>query len=257
MSYSIGELAKLAGISTRTLRHYDAIDLLKPAYIDENGYRIYSENEVKMLQQIMFYREFGITLEEIHAIVNSSEFDRLKALETHYQHLKSEKERISQLMNTVENTIKIYKEDLTMSKKEFEGFKKQQIKANEEKYGEEIREKYGDDVINSSNKKFGNLTQEQYEHIEKLNEEISEALVNAVPEGKPESAEGQRVAELHKEWLIMVWPDDLYSEEAHISLAQMYTQDERFKKYYEDITEGARITYTKQSRYFTINKRRL
>lgn len=239
MSYSIGELAKLAGISTRTLRHYDAIDLLKPAYVEENGYRVYSEDEVKMLQQIMFYREFGITLEEIHAIVNSSEFDRLKALETHYQHLKSEKERISQLMNTVENTIKIYKEDLTMSKKEFEGFKKQQIKANEEKYGEEIREKYGDDVINSSNKKFGNLTQEQYEHIEKLNEEISEALVNAVPEGKPESAEGQRVAELHKEWLIMVWPDDLYSEEAHIGLAQMYTQDERFKKYYEDITEGA------------------
>ena len=239
MSYSIGELAKLAGISTRTLRHYDAIDLLKPAYVEENGYRVYSEHEVKMLQQIMFYREFGITLEEIHAIVNSSEFDRLKALETHYQHLKSEKERISQLMNTVENTIKIYKEDLIMSKKEFEGFKKQQIKANEEKYGEEIREKYGDDVIDSSNKKFGNLTQEQYEHIEKLNEEISEALVNAVPEGKPESAEGQRVAELHKEWLIMVWPDDLYSEEAHISLAQMYTQDERFKKYYEDITEGA------------------
>lgn len=239
MSYSIGELAKLAGISTRTLRHYDAIDLLKPAYVEENGYRVYSEDEVKMLQQIMFYREFGITLEEIHAMVNSSEFDRLKALETHYQQLKSEKERISQLMNTVENTIKIYKEDLTMSKKEFEGFKKQQIKANEEKYGEEIREKYGDDVIDSSNKKFGNLTQEQYEHIEKLNEEISEALVNAVPEGKPESAEGQRVAELHKEWLIMVWPDDLYSEEAHISLAQMYTQDERFKKYYEDITEGA------------------
>lgn len=239
MSYSIGELSKLAGISTRTLRHYDAIDLLKPAYVEENGYRVYSEDEVKMLQQIMFYREFGITLEEIHAIVNSSEFDRLKALETHYQHLKSEKDRISQLMNTVENTIKIYKEDLTMSKKEFEGFKKQQIKANEEKYGEEIREKYGDDVIDSSNKKFGNLTQEQYERIEKLNEEISEALVNAVPEGKPESAEGQRVAELHKEWLIMVWPDDLYSEEAHIGLAQMYTQDERFKKYYEDITEGA------------------
>lgn len=239
MSYSIGELSKLAGISTRTLRHYDAIDLLKPAYVEENGYRVYSEDEVKMLQQIMFYREFGITLEKIHAIVNSSEFDRLKALETHYQHLKSEKDRISQLMNTVENTIKIYKEDLTMSKKEFEGFKKQQIKANEEKYGEEIREKYGDDVIDSSNKKFGNLTQEQYERIEKLNEEISEALVNAVPEGKPESAEGQRVAELHKEWLIMVWPDDLYSEEAHIGLAQMYTQDERFKKYYEDITEGA------------------
>lgn len=239
MSYSIGELSKLAGISTRTLRHYDAIDLLKPAYVEENGYRVYSEDEVKMLQQIMFYREFGITLEEIHAIVNSSEFDRLKALETHYQHLKSEKDRISQLMNTVENTIKIYKEDLTMSKKEFEGFKKQQIKANEEKYGEEIREKYGDDVIDSSNKKFGNLTQEQYERIEKLNEEISEALVNAVPEGKPESAEGKRVAELHKEWLIMVWPDDLYSEEAHIGLAQMYTQDERFKKYYEDITEGA------------------
>ncbi|WP_328803102.1 MerR family transcriptional regulator [Ruoffia halotolerans] len=215
------------------------MDLLKPAYVEENGYRVYSEDEVKMLQQIMFYREFGITLEEIHAIINFSEFDRIKALETHYLHLKSEKDRISQLMNTVENTIKIYKEDLTMSKEEFEGFKKQQINANEEKYGKEIREKYNEAVIDSSNKKFGNLTQEQYERIEKLNEEISKALVNAVPEGKPESADGQHVAELHKEWLIMVWPDDLYSEEAHIGLAQMYTQDERFKKYYEDITEGA------------------
>lgn len=239
MSYSIGELAKLAGISTRTLRHYDAIDLLKPAYVEENGYRVYSEDEVKMLQQIMFYREFGITLEEIHAIVNSSEFDRLKALETHYRHLEAEKDRIGHLMNTVKKTIRIYQEGLTMSKKEFEGFKQQKIKVNEEKYGEEIREKYGENIIDESNKKFGNLTQEQYERIEKLNEEISEALVNAVPEGKPESAEGQRVAELHKEWLIMVWPDDLYSEEAHIGLAQMYTQDERFKKYYEDITEGA------------------
>ncbi|MBZ6526756.1 MerR family transcriptional regulator [Aerococcaceae bacterium DSM 111021] len=239
MNYSIGELAKLAGISTRTLRHYDAIDLLKPAYIDENGYRIYSENEVKMLQQIMFYREFDITLEEIHEIINSSEFDRLKALETHYRHLEAEKDRIGHLMNTVKKTIRIYQEGLTMSKKEFEGFKQQKIKVNEEKYGEEIREKYGENIIDESNKKFGNLTQEQYERIEKLNEEISEALVNAVPEGKPESAEGQRVAELHKEWLIMVWPDDLYSEEAHIGLAQMYTQDERFKKYYEDITEGA------------------
>ena len=239
MSYSIGELAKLAGISTRTQRHYDAIDLLKPAYVEENGYRVYSENEVKMLQQIMFYREFDITLEEIHEIINSSEFDRLKALETHYRHLEAEKDRIGHLMNTVKKTIRIYQEGLTMSKKEFEGFKQQKIKVNEEKYGEEIREKYGENIIDESNKKFGNLTQEQYERIEKLNEEISEALVNAVPEGKPESAEGQRVAELHKEWLIMVWPDDLYSEEAHISLAQMYTQDERFKKYYEDITEGA------------------
>lgn len=239
MEYTIGELAKLAGVSTRTLRHYDAINLLNPCFIESNGYRVYTEEEVKLLQQIMFYREFGLALDEIDEIINSSKFDRLQALETHYQHLKSEKERIKQLMNTVKKTIRVYKEDLDMSKEEFEGFKQRKIKDNEEQYGEEIREKYGEDTIDASKQKFGNMSQEDYQRVVALNEEISEVLLQAVPENEPTSELGQRLAGLHKKWLLMVWPDGIYSEESHIGLALMYTQDERFTQYYDNVIEGA------------------
>lgn len=252
MTYSIGELAKLAGVSTRTLRHYDEINLLKPSFLEENGYRVYSEREVQMLQQIMFYREFGLSLVEIDDIINASDFDQLQALELHYQRLQLEKNRINQLMQTVKQTIKVYKEDLVMSKEQFEGFKQQQIQENEAKYGEEIREKYGEETVNASNQKFSNMSQEDYKKIEQLSEKINELLLKAVPEGEPNSELGHEVAQAHKEWLLMVWPDGLFTEEAHIGLALMYTQDERFTKYYDNIIQGAAdYLYQAITNYYT------
>ncbi len=80
MKYTINKLAKLAGVSTRTLRYYDEIGLLRPARMSSNGYRVYGQKEVDRLQQILFYRELGVPLEEIKKILSSKEFDELDRL---------------------------------------------------------------------------------------------------------------------------------------------------------------------------------
>lgn len=85
MEYTINNLSKLAGVSTRTLRYYDEIGLLKPKRISTSGYRIYGEDEVNLLQQILFYKELDLSLEKIRSIVNSEDFDCVAAL---YEHKK-------------------------------------------------------------------------------------------------------------------------------------------------------------------------
>ncbi|NLY46598.1 MAG: MerR family transcriptional regulator, partial [Tissierella sp.] len=144
MEYSISKLARISGVTTRTLRYYDEIGLLKPKRISSNGYRIYGENQVNLLQQILFYKELGIGLEDIDNILNSSDYNIEKSLQEHLIHLNQEKIRIELLIKNVNKTISSLKGETIMSDKEkFEGFKNDLIKKNEEQYGLEIRDKYG------------------------------------------------------------------------------------------------------------------
>ncbi|MCL2818446.1 MAG: MerR family transcriptional regulator, partial [Actinomycetia bacterium] len=87
MDYSISELAQLAGISTRALRHYDAIGLLPPAYATDAGYRKYTTDEVDRLQEILFYKELGMELGEIASLIGQAGYDRTEALQTHLAQL--------------------------------------------------------------------------------------------------------------------------------------------------------------------------
>ncbi|CAM5216920.1 MerR family transcriptional regulator OS=Ureibacillus acetophenoni OX=614649 GN=SAMN05877842_11178 PE=4 SV=1 [Ureibacillus acetophenoni] len=105
MEYTISKLAKLANVSARTLRYYDEINLLKPTRINSSGYRIYGQNEVDRLQQILFFRELGVELETITSIMNNPEFDKTKALESHLYQLEQKKSRLEKLIETVEKTI--------------------------------------------------------------------------------------------------------------------------------------------------------
>lgn len=88
MEYTVSQLAKLSGVSPRTLRYYDQIGLLKPDRINSSGYRIYGKEQVDMLQQIIFYRELDVSIEEIKNIVQQPGFDQVTALENHFQNLK-------------------------------------------------------------------------------------------------------------------------------------------------------------------------
>jgi len=169
MEYSINKLAKLAGVSTRTLRYYDEIGLLSPERISSNGYRVYGQKEVDLLQQILFYRELGVSLDEIKNIVWSKDYDGISALQGHLFALKAKKEQIEQLITNVEKTIAASKGEITMSNKEkFEGFKQKMLDENEKLYGKEIREKFGDAVVEASNAKMMGLTAEQYEKVQNL-----------------------------------------------------------------------------------------
>jgi len=238
VEYTVQKLGKLAGISTRTLRYYDEIGILKPARMNSSGYRIYGPLEVDRLQQILFYRELGVSLENIKNIMTDPSFDRNHALMEHREKLLAKRAQLDQLIKNVDKTIAVSEGRMIMSDKEkFEGFKKNLIADNEKKYGAEIRAKYGDEVVDQSNQKIKSLSAEQYAELEKLGEEVLESLKAAMTAGDPASELAQKTAELHRKWLSYTWAS--YSKEAHAGLAQMYVDDERFTAYYDKVKPGA------------------
>ncbi|MGE7274176.1 MerR family transcriptional regulator [Brevibacillus panacihumi] len=238
MEYTVQKLGRLAGISTRTLRYYDQIGILEPARINSSGYRIYGQAEVDKLQQIMFYRELGLPLNQIKELINSPTFDENKALKEHYQQLLDRRKQLDALIATVEKTIAQKEGRTTMTDQEkFAGFTQKLVEENEQKYGKEIREKYGDDVVDRSNQKLMGMTAEQYDEMKRLENEVLAALGAALQKGDPASEEAQKAADLHRQWLSFTWNE--YSKEAHAGLAQMYVEDERFKAYYDAVQPGA------------------
>lgn len=238
MEYTINKLAKLAGVSTRTLRYYDELGLLSPARVSSNGYRIYGQKEIDRLQQILFYRELGVSLEEIRNILASKDFDGLSALESHLTALLARREQLNLLVANVEKTIKTMKGEMIMSDQEkFEGFLQKLVDHNEHQYGEEARTKYGDERVNRSNAKVLNMSKEQFTELERLTEDLNETLKAAFEQGDPASELAQKACELHKKWLCFYWDD--YSKEAHKGVTQMYVDDPRFTAYYDKISPGS------------------
>lgn len=237
VAYNIKELAELAGVSSRTLRHYDAIDLLKPLRNQGNDYRVYGPREVDLLQQILLYREMGMPLMDIKRLVHSGGYDSDKALESHLGALRARKVQLERLMENVEKTIAARKGEREMSDREkFEGFKQQLVSDNENNYGREVREKFGDKTIDDSNAKLMGLNQQQYERSQELSGKINELLKAAVEEAASAGETARQLCEAHREWLMFFWKT--YTNEAHLGLGQMYVEDSRFAKYYDDIVPG-------------------
>jgi len=237
MEYTVQKLGSLAGVSTRTLRYYDEIGILKPARISSSGYRIYGQKEVDRLQQILFYRELGVSLESIKDIVTAPSFDGAQALKEHREKLLEKREQLDLLIANVEKTIALTEGRIKMSNIEkFEGFKQKMVDDNEKKYGKEVREKYGKDAVEKSNAKVMNMTQEQYDEVTALSNQLMDTLAQAVETGDPAGELAQKAADLHKRWLTYFW--DQYSKEAHAGLAQMYVDDPRFTAYYDEKKPG-------------------
>jgi DNA-binding transcriptional MerR regulator len=237
VEYTVQKLGRLAGVSTRTLRYYDEMGILKPARINSSGYRIYGEAEVDRLQQILFYRELGVSLESIKDIITAPSFDGARALREHREKLLERRNQLDMLIDNVEKTIALTEGRIEMSNKEkFEGFKKKLLEDNDKKYGKEISEKYGKDTVEKSNAKLMNMTEKQYDEVTKLADQVMTTLAEAFKGGNPASELAQKAADLHKKWLTYYWTD--YSKEAHAGLAQMYVDDERFTAYYDKEQPG-------------------
>lgn len=238
MEYSIRELSEIAGVSARTLRYYDEIGLLKPMRTSDAGYRFYGAREVELLQQILYYRERGMQLEQIKGILYDPQFDLRSALEEHLLELEQQKKRTELLIHNIKQTIASMEGEYEMSDKErFEAFKKEMVEENEKQYGVQIREKYGEEEVEAYNQKMLNMTEEQFQRFQKLETEIRTGLEDAVQNAvTPENEEVQKIVGLHKEWLMMVWKK--YTKEAHIGVGKMYVADERFKAYYDKNVAG-------------------
>lgn len=237
MEYTIQKLGEMAGVSTRTLRYYDEIGILKPARINSSGYRIYGQKEIDLLQQILFYRALDVDLDTIKRIVSSPDFNGIRALSEHHGKLLEKREQLDKLIANVEKTIASAEGKMKMSNKEkFEGFKKRIVDDNEKKYGGEVRAKFGDEAVDRSNKKVLNMTQEEYDRAENLAKAIKETLAEAYKTGDPAGELAQKAVDLHRQWLCLFY--DEYSNEYHAGLGEMYVADERFKAYYDTEQPG-------------------
>lgn len=240
MEYTVQKLGKIAGVSTRTLRYYDEIDILKPARVNASGYRIYGKNEVDKLQHILFYRELGMSLESIKEIVNTPDFDGTAALIDHRIKLLEKREQLDLLIMNVDKTLATREGRNSMTTAEkFEGFKQKMVDDNEKKYGDEIRVKYGDDKVDKSNKKIKGMSEEKYAQVQKLGLDMTTTLNEAFETGNPAGKLAQKAAELHRKWLSCYW--DSYTKEAHVGIAQMYVDDARFTAYYDKKQPGVAV----------------
>lgn len=119
----------------------------------------------------------------------------------------------------------------------FEDLKDKLIRENEDNFGDEVRKKYGEDIVKKSNERFKNMTQEDFIKLNELASEIKYYLGESYKHRDPYSELAQKAAKLHKEWITLSW--GTYDEEAHANLAQMYVDDERFREYFDDKEKGS------------------
>lgn len=140
MAYTVKQLAVMSGVTVRTLHFYDEMALLKPAYSKANGYRIYEEPQLLMLQQILFYRELGFELKRIKGILSQRKFEKIAALKSHRQVLEKNVTRTRTLIETIDKTISHLKGTKKMKSEElFTGFK---IGAGEDRFNDGLN-RYG------------------------------------------------------------------------------------------------------------------
>ncbi len=230
--FSVKQLAKLAGLSVRTLHDYDAIALLQPMSRTGAGYRFYGREQILRLQQIMFYRELQFPLAEIAAILDGENFDMLQALENHKVMLLQKHARLETLLNTIDMTIEqlINKTEKMDYNEMYKGFSKEQIEA----YEKEAKGKWGEQVIEDSKQKVMNMGKGNFEALQQETEDINTSLaaVMHMAAGSPE------VQALVKRHYAMVSNYFDVTPQIYRGMAKMYVEDSRFSAYYERYKTG-------------------
>jgi DNA-binding transcriptional MerR regulator len=227
--YKVKEVAELAGISVRTLHHYDNIGLLKPTHIGVNGYRLYSEEDLARLQQILFFKELDFSLQDIKGILDNPNFDRRKALYTQKQLLVEKKHRLERIIQSVEQTIQSIEGGTVMTKKEmFEPFDMKKIEEHQKKYEQEVKEKYGGTkAYEESMQKTASYKEDDWKRIQEKSENLYKRMIQAMHKG-PEDAEVQQIVGEMRQHIT----DNFYecTPEMFRGLGDLYVNDPRFTK---------------------------
>ena len=226
--FTVKQLSGLAGVTPRTLHHYDAIGLLKPSAVGENGYRYYADEALLRLQQILFYRELDLPLEQIKQIMGRRDFDLLAALESHRAELGKRIERLQRLVQTVDSTLEHLKGATQMSNRQlFAAFTEEQQAG----YEKEIAGKYDPATVKASQRKWKSYSAADKQRIADEGNAAYESILAAMPKG-PASPEAQAGVECWRRHLEYFWlPDD----DQLVDLAEMYNDDPRFKTSFDKL----------------------
>ena len=184
-TYTVKAVAELAGVSVRTLHHYDEIGLLKPAGHSAAGYRLYAERDLERLQQVLFFKELGFDLKEIKRVLGDPNFDRKRALTEHRKLLLERQERVRRLIASVDRTLKAIQRGKPMNAQMFDGFDAAQ-------YEEEARRRWGGTPeFEDSVRRARSYTKRDWDEIKREGGEIVQRLA-ALMGRDPADAEVQR-----------------------------------------------------------------
>lgn len=230
MSYTVKAVADLAGISVRTLHHYDEIGLLKPAQMTDVGYRLYGSSELERLQQILFFRELGFSLQEIKDIISRPGFDRRQALVNHRKLLLERQERLTRLIQSVDRTLAAMERGVEMDTKTmFDGFDQSQ-------YEEEARQRWGHtDAYKESVRRTKQYTDADWVVIKQELHDILHGMA-ALMDRPPGDADVQAWIGKHHQQIndrFYTCPPSMYR-----GIADLWVTDERYAATFEQVKLG-------------------
>ena len=219
----------MTGVTSRTLRHYDAIGLLAPAHVGMNGYRYYEQPQLLRLQQILLLRELGLGLDTIGEVLTGQR-DRLEALRGHQKRLHAEQQRLARLAATVARTITHLQEGTPMSPSEmFDGFAERQAEAEDAmaaRYGEGVREHF-----TTARQRTQDWTQEDYLAAQQQAQRLDARVLQLMRSGTaPVAAEVLEVIDEHYRAVVQHWSPDQVS---YAGLGQLYVDDPQYRAHYD------------------------
>ncbi|GGP76976.1 MerR family transcriptional regulator [Streptomyces abikoensis] len=234
MSYSVGQVAALAGVTVRTLHHYDEIGLL-PSGRSHAGHRQYEDADLDRLQQILFYRELGFPLEEVAALLDDPDADPAEHLRRQHELLTGRIDRLQRMAAAVEHAMEARKMGIKLTPEEkFEVFGDFDPDAHA---AEAERRWGGTDPYKESQRRAAAYTKEDWLRIKAAADGLNARIAALMESGAaPESEEAMDLAEEHRRQIGESFYDCSY--EIHAGLAEMYVADERFAATYESIRPG-------------------
>ena len=224
--------------TVRTLHHYDEIGLLKPASVGANGYRYYGREELLRLQQILFHRELGFSLEEIGRTLDAAGFDKVAALRAHRAKLEAETKRYRELMRTIDQTLAALEGDAKMEEKAmYRGFDP----AKQAGYEKELVEKHGAEMQGHIDHAKAGMTgwkQGDYDAMQSEAEAIEAGMAKALVDGLPADASAvQALMQRQHAWVSKSWNRDAPAQ-AFKGLGELYVADPRFRDRYDGRQAG-------------------
>jgi DNA-binding transcriptional MerR regulator len=234
--YTVGTVARLAGTSVRSLHHYDRIGLLTPGERNAAGYRLYSRADLKRLQQILFYRALGFTLDDIGAILADPAQDARAHLRRQHRLLREQVSRGQQMLAAIEKELEAGQMGIALTPEEqLEVFGTDKVSGE---WAQEAGQRWGDtEAWAQSQRRAAAYTKQDWLGIRAeatgINQEFLDAMRAGIPADDPRAAD---LAERHRQHISRWFYDCAY--DMHRGLAEMYLADERFGQNYDDMAPG-------------------
>ncbi|WP_326721530.1 MULTISPECIES: MerR family transcriptional regulator [unclassified Streptomyces] len=235
MSYPVGQVAGFAGVTVRTLHHYDEIGLLAPSGRSHAGHRRYSDADLDRLQQILFYRELGFPLDEVAALLDDPEADPRAHLRRQHELLTARIEKLQKMAAAVEHAMEARKMGINLTPEEkFEVFGDKDPEA----HAEEAERRWGDtEAYAESQRRAARYTKDDWKRMQAEVASWGERYDALMEAGEPPTGErAMDMAEEHRQHITKWFYECSY--ETHQGLAGMYISDERFKEFYDSMRPG-------------------